>query len=249
MTPNIRRLGALICLVSVASIVTACTNDDTWAGEDPVTAAAGEASEPDAQSADDTEVSWLASQTATSGRIEFTDGEPTRLVLDGVDAHTVMFSDRPDRLTDVVDTAAITEQWDELFADSAPNAVLVEHRPAGDTDSLVVVLTNPVLDTAARTLSYDIEVLADEDHPESVSGLVGYVHDDAPTEFLAATLFIDSMASVEEMDEEEMEKSGSYIDQKAEDAADAMEQEAEDEAESMDDAADAVEDKADEMAE
>jgi hypothetical protein len=183
------------------------------------------------------DVSWLASQTADSGRIEFTDGEATRLVLNDVDLHTIMFSDRPERLTDVVDTAAITEQWDELFADSAPNAVLVEHRPGGETDSLVVVLSSPVLDVASRTLSYDIEVLADEDHPESVSGLTGDVHDEAPTEFLAASLFIDNMSS------------GDYIDQKAQDAADAMEEEAEETAEAMDDAADAVEDRADEIAE
>lgn len=192
MTPNIRRLGALIGLVSVALIVASCSSDDTSADREPVTSAAGETGEPVAQSADDTAASWLASQTAEGGRIEFTDGEPTTLVLHGIDDHTVMFSDRPDRLTDIIDTAAITEQWAEMFADSAPNAVLVEHRPAGDTDSLVVVLTNPVLDTAARTLSYDIEVLADEDHPESVSGLVGNVHDDPPMEFAAASLFIDN---------------------------------------------------------
>ncbi len=193
MTLKIRRLSALICLASAALIVAACADDSTSADGDPAVTGAGEASRPAAQRAEDAEVSWLASQTAASGRIEFTDGEPTRLVMGGIDAHTVMFSDRPDRLTDIIDTAAITDQWDELFADSAPNAVLVEHRPAGGTDSLVVVLTNPVLDTATRTLSYDIEVLADENHPESFSGLVGMAHENAPTEFHAASLFIDDM--------------------------------------------------------
>ena len=173
--------AALVCLAAVAVMAAACSSTDTSAGAtgDPVANEAAEAS-------------WLASQTSDSGRIEFTDGEATKLVMDGVDLHTIMFSDRPDRLTDVVNTAAITDQWDELFAGSAPNAVLVEHRPDAETDSLVVVLSRPVLDTATQTLSYDIEVLADEDHPESVRGLIGDVHDEAPTEFSAASLFIDS---------------------------------------------------------
>jgi hypothetical protein len=182
-------------------------------------------------------VSWLASQTADGGRIEFTEGVATRLVLEGIDAHTIMFSDRPDRLTDVVDTAAIAEQWDELFADSAPNAVLVEHRPDGETDSLVVVLTNPVLDLAGGTLSYDIEVLADEDHPDAIDGLTGDVHEEPPSEFLAASLFIDDM-SMEE-----------YKVEKGLDTAQDIEDYEESQQEPIDDPAYAVEDKADEMAE
>lgn len=219
LTQGVRRLAMLCCLVPLALMTAACSGTDTNA--DPI-------GDPVADEAD--EVSWLASQTAEGGRIEFTAGVVTRLVLDGIDLHTIMFSDRPDRLTDVVDTAAITEQWNDLFADSAPNAVLVEHRPDGETDSLVVVLTNPVLDLAAGTLSYDIEVLADEDHPESIAGLVGNVHDDAPTEFRAASLFIDNMRSMaSRMDD-------IYIEEKEEDTGDLIE-----------DGADAVEDKADEM--
>lgn len=172
---------ALWFLAAVALMGTACSSTDTTAdpiGEPVADVAAGD-------------VSWLASQTSHSGRIEFTDGEATQLVMDGIDPHTITFSDRPERLTDVMDTATYVDQWDEMFADSAPNAVLVEHRPDGETDSLVVVLSRPMLDTTSRTLTYDIEVLADEMHPESVRGLTGDVHDEAPTEFRAATLFID----------------------------------------------------------
>src|SRR5690606_18986301 len=126
-TASLSRRAARWFLVPFALMAAACSTSDGTSAADPV--------EPNGD-----EVSWLASQTADGGRIEFTEGVATRLVLEGVDAHTIMFSDRPDRLTDVVDTAAIAEQWDELFADSAPNAVLVEHRPEGETDSLVVVL-------------------------------------------------------------------------------------------------------------
>lgn len=226
-TTMIVRRAVLGCLVPLAMTAGACSSSDTTANAlgDPVADEAGETSE----------VSWLASQTAEGGRIESPDGVPTRLVLDGIDAHTIMFSDRPDRLSDVVDTSAFIEQWGDLFADSAPNAVLVEHRPGGATDSLVVVLTDPVLDIDAGTLSYTIEVLADEDHPESISGLVGDVHDSAPTEFRAASLFIDSIHS---LDEDEMSRTDDYIDQKDEDEGDPI-----------DDGAVAVEDRADQMSE
>ena len=79
--------------------------------------------------------------------------------------------------------------------------------------------------------------IADEEHPESLSGLTGEVHDEAPTEFLAASLFIDDMPSMD------------YMDETAEAAIDEMEKEAEESAESMDDTADAVEDRADEIPE
>jgi hypothetical protein len=170
-----RRRVALCCVGVLTVMATACSISDTPA---------------DGAGAND--ISWLFSQTSDSGRLELTDGEVTRLVMSGVDLHTIMFADRPDRLTEVIDTATITEQWDEMFADSAPNAVLVEHQPDGATDSLVVVLRRPVLDTVAGTLSYDIEVLADEQHPDSIDGLVGDLHDDPPAKFGAVSLFIDN---------------------------------------------------------
>ena len=154
-------------------MATACSSGDTAAG--------GEADD----------VSWLFSQTSDSGRLELTDSGATRLVMSGVDLHTIMFADRPDRSVEVIATATITEQWDEMFASSAPNAVLVEHEPDGPTDSLVVILSSPDLDIATGTLSYNIEVLADEDHPDSISELTGNVHNEPPTEFGDVTLFID----------------------------------------------------------
>jgi hypothetical protein len=181
------RWAFLCCAGALAAMAAACSGGDTIA--DPI-------GEPVAAEAGD-EVSWLASQTSDSGRIEFTDGRATQLVMEGVDPHTIMFSDRPDRLADVVDTGGFSDQWDEMFAGSAPNAVLVEHRPSGTTDSLVVILSRPVFDGATRTLSYDIEVLADEQLPESVDGLTGAVHDEVPREFRSASLFIDDAVCYE----------------------------------------------------
>ena len=181
MTPSpiVRQRAALCCLAVIALFITACSDLDATG---------------DASAGDDAEAaapSWLFTQTAEGGRFEVTDGRVTRLVMTDVDLHTIAFSDRPDRLTEVAGTEGMTDAWDEMFGDDPPNAVLVEHSPAGETDSVVVVLRRPVFDASARTLTYDVEVLADEQHPESVEGLAGEVHEVPPTEFRAVSLFID----------------------------------------------------------
>lgn len=138
------------------------------------------------------EISWLYSQTADGAELDDLGDGAYRLILRDVDPHTIQFSDRPDRLVEVIDTARLVHNWDTLFADSAPNAVLVEHEPSGGTDSLVVVLTDPMYDIAARTLSYAVEILADELHPERLTALVDH-HQRPPVAMRAVSLFIDSV--------------------------------------------------------
>ena len=181
MTPSssIRRRAALCCVGALALFPSACSDTDSSAEAAAVDDGAGD------------EASWLYSQTADSGRLEMTDGQVTRLVMNDIDPHTIAFSDRPERLTEIVDTGTLTDAWNEMFGDDPPNAVLVEHQPEGETDSLVVVLREPVFDATARTLTYDVEVFADEQHPESLTGIVGDVHAVPPTEFRAVSLFID----------------------------------------------------------
>lgn len=176
---GVRRRAALGSIGALAVVLAGCSSAESLTGADA------------ADSADQEEVSWLFSQTADSGRLEMTDGQATKLVMNDVDAHTIAFSDRPERLTDIIGTEAMTDMWNEMFGDDPPNAVLVEHSPDGETDSVVLVLQRPTFDATSRTLSYDIEVLADEQHPESIDGLTGGVHDVPPTEFRAVSLFID----------------------------------------------------------
>ncbi|MDA2979405.1 MAG: hypothetical protein O3B42_06565 [Actinomycetota bacterium] len=138
------------------------------------------------------EVSWLYSQTADGGELDDLGDGNYRLIMRGVDPHTIQFSDRPHRLVEIIDTARLVHHWEELFADSAPNAVLVEHEASGETDSLVVVLTNPVYDSAAGTLSYDAQLLADELHPERLLSLVDSQMR-PPVMMRSISLFIDSV--------------------------------------------------------
>jgi hypothetical protein len=178
LSTSVRRWAVLGSIGALAVVLAGCSS-----AESPTAGAV--------DSTDQEEVSWLYTQTADSGRLEMTDGQATKLVLNDVDPHTIAFSDRPERLTDIVGTEAMTDMWDELFGDDPPNAVLVEHSPEGDTDSVVVVLRRPVFDPSTGTLSYDIEVLADEQHPATIEGIGGDVHEVPPTEFRAVSLFID----------------------------------------------------------
>ncbi len=141
----------------------------------------------------DGEVSWLYSQTADTGELDDLGGGKYRLVMHGIDAHTIQFSDRPDRLVEIINTGDFVHAWDTMFASSAPNAVLVEHEPDGSTDSLVVVLTNPLFDLENNTLSYDAEILADEKHPERLKKLA-VAHAEPPVHMSAVSLFIDSVS-------------------------------------------------------
>ncbi len=133
--------------------------------------------------------SWLFSHTADGGTLTANGDGTYALTLTDIDPNVMAFTDRPDRQTAILSAQDLVQAWPSMFADSAPNAVLVEHDPSGDTDSLVVVLTDPVLD--GSTMTYTAEILEDEAHPSSIEGIVGAPHAEPPAEFAGVSLFID----------------------------------------------------------
>ncbi len=135
--------------------------------------------------------SWLFSHTSGGGSLTPNGDGTYALALDGIDPNVMAFTDRPDRQTAILSAQELVDAWPSMFADSAPNAVLVEHDPAGDTDSLVVVLTDPELD--GSTMTYTAAVIDDEDHPAGVEGIVGAPHVEPPAEFADVSLFIDDV--------------------------------------------------------
>jgi uncharacterized protein YjbI with pentapeptide repeats len=154
----------------------------------------GDDPEPSAASAEAEHISWLFSHSADGARLEPAAGaDRYTLVLDGVDAHTIMFSDRPVRDTRVLDTSSFVESWDSAFGDDPPNAVIVEHEPDGAADSIVAVLEDPELN--GRTLTYRVRLLADENHPERLSAVTGVAHGEPPTEMAAVSVFIDDVSA------------------------------------------------------
>ena len=172
-----RRAAIIIAAVALAVLVAACgsTGSSSNSSNSPSPASA----------------SWLYSTTSDRGTLKETGDGGYKLTLFGVDEHTIAFADRPDRDVEVIATGEFVAQWEKMFAGDSPNAVLVEHDARGATDSLVVVLRDPVYDAKADTLTYAVTVTADE-VPDRVAALVGKAHAEVPAGFRESSLFIDS---------------------------------------------------------
>ncbi|WP_342641653.1 hypothetical protein [Rhodoligotrophos ferricapiens] len=100
---------------------------------------------------------WLFVQSADSFS---SDGKT--LTLKGVSPQTIMFSDRPERMTGDALTAKFVEFWDkgkDSFQKDPPNAS-ISTVVDGKNDIIVVELLNPRLD--GDTLTYDIKPLSGE---------------------------------------------------------------------------------------
>ncbi|MFL7791691.1 MAG: hypothetical protein AB8I69_06080 [Anaerolineae bacterium] len=109
------------------------------------------------QTAQADEIEALFVQSATG--MAYENG---RLTLNGVAPTTLMFSDRPQRVTGHVPTEEFLDAWsdgDDSFADDPPNAVLSIFSE-DEVNDVVVVLKDPALD--ADSFSYQVDVLDGE---------------------------------------------------------------------------------------
>jgi hypothetical protein len=141
--------------------------------------------------ADATGRTWLFSQTACSGSMSEQGDGTYRLTLEQVDDHVTAFTDRPDRDTAVIPASALYDSWSDLFADSPPNAVMIEHDPIGGSDSWVVELIDPVLE--GSTVTFTAIVLGEEDHSPSARRHVQELYASPPATFGDVSLFIDDV--------------------------------------------------------
>lgn len=137
------------------------------------------------------DASWLFSHTADGGSLTDNGDGTYTLTLTGIDPHLMAFTDRPNRDAVVVDAAGLVGMWEAFFADSDPNAVLVEHAPDDTADSVVMTLSDPSLDDQRLTFT---AIPLVEEVPPSLARLAGSVHSVLPTEFSSASLFIDDAA-------------------------------------------------------
>ena len=103
------------------------------------------------------EIEALFAQSAKS--IAYQDGV---LTLKGLAPTTLMFSDRPDRVTGHVPSEEFLDSWGEgenSFADDPPNAVLSIFQEE-EVHDVVVVLSEPELD--GDRMSYSVAILNGE---------------------------------------------------------------------------------------
>ena len=135
--------------------------------------------------------SWLFSHTADAGEIRERSDGSLELVLRSVDEQVTAFTDRPFRDAKIESVEWLVSSWDELFADSPPNAVLVEHDPDGAARSVVVELSSPQV--SGGELTYDIIVL--DAVPEGhLARVTGEPHESPVRSFDAVSLFIDDVS-------------------------------------------------------
>ena len=88
--------------------------------------------------------------------------ENGRLTLNGIAPTTLMFADRPQRVTGHVPTEEFLDSWgegDDSFADDPPNAVLSTFSDQ-EVNDVVVVLQDPLLE--GEQFSYQVEILDGE---------------------------------------------------------------------------------------
>ena len=103
------------------------------------------------------EIEALYVQSAQSMRY----GDGT-LTLQGLAPTTIIFSDRPERITGHIPAQEFVDSWgdgDDSFADDPPNAVLSIFS-ADEINDVVVVLSEPVL--AENQISYTVDILDGE---------------------------------------------------------------------------------------
>lgn len=147
----------------------------------------------------------------TGDHMEFVNadgGANVTLVVDGVDSHSIWFTDRPYRESGVISTERLVQEWapGATFDRDAPNAALVLHEAAevgpGETaDTLVVEMLDAAYDAATHRFTTDLRVLSDEQLGSIDGNLDAHAdkHDKHwPTSAGAVSLFIDtdSLAAV-----------------------------------------------------
>lgn len=144
--------------------------------------------------ADSSERNWLFSLTSDSGTLQPNADGSYELTLNGTDESIIAFTDRPYRDSSVSSLSRAVQVWPQVFADAAPNAVLVEHNSDGASDSFVVELTKPQL-IDASTLKFHAVVLAPNVISVGAKNLVNKAYATPPATFDAVSLFIDDVTT------------------------------------------------------
>ena len=181
MLKKLSYIGYSAALATGPALLTACSSTTAEQAADP---------------------SVLFSLSAEAVHFENVDGMTSTLVMEGVDPHTIWFTDRPARESGAITTARFAQDWQPggTFADVPPNAALVLHEATKVDDAvaetLVAEITAVGYDSAAKTFRADLRVLPGQEAATVEGNLVahGDRHDLAwPSSAGAASLFIDSV--------------------------------------------------------
>ena len=120
---------------------------------------AGEANQT-ATNGNTTAVEFLSIQTAQSGSVSQINATAYTLELNNITNDTIQFSDRPNRIVEIVSTADFVGNWStgtNSFAADAPNdALIVEDTKTGTLETAIIESFAPIYDIATNSLAYTI---------------------------------------------------------------------------------------------
>ena len=108
-------------------------------------------------------INWLSSVFAETGTI-IANGEGYQITLQGVRNQTMLFTDRPERDTDIVTTQAFFDQWAANFGENPPNAVFSGIHD-GVVEESVFTLYNPIYDGISNSVSFQATEVTGSDEP------------------------------------------------------------------------------------
>lgn len=137
----------------------------------------------------------LYSLTGASGSLKAVPGMKMTYVLDlnGADADSVWFTDRPYRDSGVMPTIEVAKAF-AMTRDPA-NIALVLHTPVGGTDTIVAVMTKSLYNISTKTFTAQLRILSKEATGLAARGLARHIaraDSFIPKSFSRASLFIDS---------------------------------------------------------
>lgn len=135
---------------------------------------------------------WLFSLSSDAGTMVKNSDGSYLLTLTGADDAITAFTDRPVRDTAIVPLSRAVLAWPQVFIASAPNAVLVEHDPQGNSDSFVVELSEPKL-LSASTITFHAVLVENAVQPANLQPITNVVYAVPPATFGSVSLFIDSV--------------------------------------------------------
>lgn len=156
---------------------------DSGGATNPDTATPNEAGQP----------SWLFSATADGGTYVAGGDDTWTLTLNGLDPLITGFTDRPDRDMVTITPDGLVTAWPALFAESAPNAVLITRDADGTARTSVLELSGPTIDGTA--ISFSAALVEGADHSAQIPGMTPAPSVAPPPEFSTVSLFIDDASA------------------------------------------------------
>jgi len=137
-------------------------------------------------------ISYLFIEEGQSGSLVKGQDNTLTLTIHGVRDDTVFFSDRPARISGLIDTGLFSTSslW---YESNPPNAALMLPDAPETNDTVILTVSNPRYDKEKSTLVYSAALVPDY-HGEGLKAYLVFADPAIPEEFGKVILFIDSAA-------------------------------------------------------